>query len=72
MMEIERLRQEIERLNAENLRLKDLLKKHGISSEPSEPITEATRMIDAASEKERRIGLFMRLFCARKEFYAER
>lgn len=72
MMEIERLRQEIERLNAENLRLKDLLKKHGISSEPSEPITEPTRIIDAASEKERRIGLFMRLFCARKEFYAER
>ena len=69
MTEIEQLRQEIQRLSAENLRLKDLLKSHGISWQP---IQEASHLLDNVAEQKRRIGLFIKLFCARMDFYAER
>ena len=65
MTEIERLKEEIERLVAENDRLKNLLVSHGIPWQL--PKTE-----DITAEKERRIRLFMKLFCARRDFYAER
>ena len=69
LKEIELLRRENERLLAENERLKGLLKSHGILYEPK---PEPPRCIDSAAEAKRRINLFMKLFCARRDFYAER
>jgi hypothetical protein len=57
------------RLLAANERLKGLLKSHGI---PYEPKPEPPRCIDSAAEAKRRIDMFMKLFCARRDFYAER
>ena len=100
MTEIERLKEEVERLTAENKRLKGLLDSHNISWQPvqvsamhtdvlvrgrsqdvmlSPPPQESDATVlrqpmpmDTAAEKARRISLFMKLFCARKDFYAER
>ncbi|MBQ7477678.1 MAG: DEAD/DEAH box helicase family protein [Selenomonadaceae bacterium] len=100
MTEIERLKEEVGRLTAENKRLKGLLDSHGISWQPvqvsathtdvlvrgrsqdvmlSPPPQESDATVlrqpmpmDTAAEKARRISLFMKLFCARKDFYAER
>ena len=69
MKSYEELQQEIWRLSAENLRLKDLLTTHGISWQSE---CASLPPVDIAMEKERRIALFMKLFCARKDFYAER
>lgn len=63
------MQQEIERLSAENLRLKGLLTAHGISWQSE---CASLPPVDIAMEKERRIALFMKLFCARRDFYAER
>lgn len=69
MTEIELLRKENERLIAENTYLKKLLDNNGISYEYTPKQAE---IVDTASEINRRIKLFMKLFCARTEFYAER
>ena len=69
MTEIEELKQEIQRLSAENLRLRGLLESHGISWQP---IQKLSHPVDIVAERKRRIGLFMKLFCARMDFYAER
>ena len=69
MTELEWLRQENQRLIAENTHLKGLLTSHGISFQFPK---EQRKPVDATAEKERRIQLFMKLFCARKDFYAER
>ena len=69
LKEIESLRQENERLLAEVERLRGLLKSHGI---PYEPKPEPPRYVDSAAEAKRRVNLFMKLFCARRDFYAER
>lgn len=89
MTEVERLQGELDRLTAENNRLKGLLDAHGISwhlakvlAKPMDGLVSAqkrdatalcrTNTVDTAAEKARRLGLFMKLFCARKDFYAER
>ena len=89
MTEIEQLKEEIERLTAENKRLKGLLDSHGICWQPVQVLTTPAdglaptqerdttdlrrlKPVDTVAEKARRIGLFMKLFCARRDFYAER
>ena len=69
MTELDWLRQENQRLIAENTHLKGLLTSHGISFQFPK---EQRKPVDTTAEKERRIQLFMKLFCARKDFYAER
>ena len=68
MTGIETLRKENERLIAENTYLKKLLDNKGISYEYT---LKQPEMVDTAAEINRRIKLFMKLFCSRTEFYAE-
>lgn len=69
MTELEQLKDEVKRLTAENKRLKGLLTDHGIIWQP---VRMSPKTVAASTEEARRIGLFMKLFCARRDFYAER
>ena len=72
MDEVEWLRKENQRLLAENARLKGLLHAHGISCSNPPAAVGSVPKEHAAGEQERRIRLFMKLFCGRKDIYAKR